>query len=163
MHNGEYGLIEGVEVFPQPVFPDERGRVYRGVRKSEDRFHNFPIEEVYCSLVYPGAVKAWHLHQRMTLNYFVPVGNIKLALYDNRPDSPTFNQLDELFLGENCPHAVVRVPPGVWNGFMAVDGRNALVVNITDLEHDPSEIVRMSPIEFYNKICPYDWQEGRQG
>ena len=44
--------------------------------------------EIYFSTVYPGVVKGWHVHKRMTLNYAVPVGMIKLVCYDDREDSP---------------------------------------------------------------------------
>ena len=30
--------------------------------------------EIYFSGVNPGAIKAWHIHREMTLNYAVPVG-----------------------------------------------------------------------------------------
>ena len=31
-----------------------------------------------------GAIKAWHLHKEMTLNYAVILGEIKFVLYDDR-------------------------------------------------------------------------------
>lgn len=35
------------------------------------------------------AIKAWHLHRVMTLNYAVPSGRIKLVLYDGREECAT--------------------------------------------------------------------------
>ena len=32
-------------------------------------------------------IKAWHYHELMTLNYAVVDGEIKLVLFDNRPES----------------------------------------------------------------------------
>ena len=55
--------------------------------------------------VYPGAVKAWHLHREMTLNYAVPVGMVKLVCYDDRPDSPTQGQ------PRRAPHRRAQLRP----------------------------------------------------
>jgi dTDP-4-dehydrorhamnose 3,5-epimerase len=78
---------------------------------------------------------------------------IKLVLYDAREDSPTKGDVQELFLGESN-YALVRIPPGVWNGFKGVGVHPAIVANCATLPHDPDEIVRMDPFE--NSI-PYDW------
>src|SRR5204862_170085 len=75
--------------------------------------------EIYFSTVYAGVVKGWHLHDRMTINYAVPVGAIKLVLFDDRDGSATRGELQELFLGESN-YALVTVPPKVWNGFKGV-------------------------------------------
>src|SRR5438270_66589 len=70
--------------------------------------------EIYFSVVYPGAIKAWHLHKRMTLNYAVVSGAIKLVLYDDRDGGPTHGELMELFIGDGN-YCLVTVPAGVWN------------------------------------------------
>ncbi len=44
--------------------------------------------EIYFSTIYPGVIKGWHIHTKMTLNYAVPVGMIKLVCFDDREDSP---------------------------------------------------------------------------
>ena len=80
-------MIDGVAIRPLRRIPDERGAVFHMLRRDDAWFTQFG--EMYFSLVYPGAVKGWHLHKRMTLNYAVPSGRIKLVLYDDRDDSPT--------------------------------------------------------------------------
>jgi dTDP-4-dehydrorhamnose 3,5-epimerase len=47
------------------------------------------------------------------------------------------------------------VPPGVWNGFMGLGTEEAIVINFTDIPHDPNEIHRCDPHE--NDI-PYSWK-----
>src|SRR5437868_7368112 len=144
-------MIAGVKVWPLKQIPDERGKICHMLRADAPHFERFG--EIYFSLVYPGVVKGWHLHKEMTLNYAVPVGNIKLVLYDDRPGSPTRGELSELFVGE-ANYCLVTVPPGVWNGFKGVGDRTALVANCATLPHHPEEIVRCDP--FDNHI-PYDW------
>lgn len=144
-------MIQGVRVDELERIPDERGTIYHMLRRDDEAFEEFG--EIYFSKVYPGVVKGWHLHQRMTLNYAVPVGMIKLVLYDGREDSPTHGELMEVFVGEDR-YRRVQVPPLVWNGFKGVGTRPALVANCADLPHDPEEISRMDP---FGDEIPYDW------
>lgn len=143
--------ILGVRVTPLRRIPDERGMIFHMLRSDAPGFERFG--EIYFSGVYPGAVKAWHIHREMTLNYAVPVGMIKFVLFDDRVGSPTRGQLMELFLGE-ANYALVTVPPMVWNGFKGIGDRMALVANCATLAHTADEISRMDP--FDNHI-PYDW------
>ena len=66
--------------------------------------------EIYFSYTYPGAVKAWHRHKQMTLNYAAVFGKIKLVLFDDRKNSPTFNQIQEIYLSDE-DYFTVTIPP----------------------------------------------------
>jgi dTDP-4-dehydrorhamnose 3,5-epimerase len=143
--------IEGVIIHPLKQLCDERGKVMHMLRRDDVHFEEFG--EIYFSAVYPGVVKAWHLHAVMTLNYAVVTGMIKLVLFDERKDSSTFGQLQELFLGTDN-YALIRVPPGIWNGFKGIGTQAAIVANCATIPHDPAEISRIDP--FDNHI-PYDW------
>ena len=145
-------MIKGVEIHPLKQIPDERGKVMHMLRRDDPWFGEFG--EIYFSVVFPGAIKAWHLHKRMTLNYAVPSGRIKLVLYDDREDSPTRGELQEIFTGEDA-YALVTVPPGVWNGFKGVGTAPAIVANCASIPHEPDEIARMDP--FTDRI-PYRWE-----
>ena len=144
-------MIQGVSIHPLKQIPDERGKIMHMLRADDPHFQEFG--EVYFSVVYPGVVKGWHLHKQMTLNYAVIVGMIKLALYDDRNESPTRGELMELFIGESN-YVLVKIPPGVWNGFKGVGENQAIVANCATLPHAPEEIVRMNP---FDKHIPYDW------
>ena len=144
-------MIKGVEIHPLKQIPDERGKVMHMLRRDDSWFSEFG--EIYFSVVFPGAIKAWHLHKRMTLNYAVPSGRIKLVLYDDRDDSPTRGALQEIFTGEDG-YALVTVPAGVWNGFKGIGTAPAIVANCATIPHEPDEIVRLDP--FTDRI-PYRW------
>jgi dTDP-4-dehydrorhamnose 3,5-epimerase len=143
--------IHDVQVTPLRRIPDERGAVFHMLREDSPVFERFG--EIYFSTVYPGVVKGWHMHSRMTLNYAVPVGMIKLVCYDERPDSPTRGAVQELHVGE-LNYVLVTIPPHVWNGFKGEGTGPALVANCATIPHDPEEIERVDP--FDNEI-PYDW------
>jgi len=144
-------LIEGIKITPLKIIPDERGAIFHMLRSDDPIFEKFG--EIYFSKVYPGVVKGWHLHKKMTLNYAVPVGMIKLVLYDDRNNSSTKGEIMELFIGvEN--YVLVTIPPNVWNGFKGIGTDPAIVANCATLPHDPNEIIRLDPI---NNNIPYDW------
>lgn len=155
-------MIDGVMVVPLKLIPDSRGMILHYMRKDNPIFADFNIQEVYFSLIYPGAIKGWHCHRRMTLNYIVPMGNIKLVLYDDRETSPTAFEMEEIYLGPTN-YQLVRIPPLIWNGFVAVGSQPALVGNITDCIHDPNEIMRISPKDFHLHGPVYDWFGSNQG
>jgi dTDP-4-dehydrorhamnose 3,5-epimerase len=144
-------VIEGVLVVPLARIPDERGTVFHMLKATDPHFRQFG--EIYFSSVYRGVVKGWHRHREMTLNYACVFGRIKLVLHDDRVGSSTRGEVQEVFLGPD-QHALVVVPPGVWNGFKGLCDPFALVANCSTHVHDPSRSDRLDP--FVNEI-PYDW------
>lgn len=144
-------MIEGVVIHPLNQIPDERGKVMHMLKTTDPHFERFG--EIYFSMVYPGVVKGWHRHSRMTINYAVVVGTIKLVLHDDRPVSPTRGRTEELFIGESN-YCLVKVPPMVWNGFKGVGTKPVIVANCATLPHDPAEIERLDPM---SDRIPYDW------
>ena len=144
-------MIEGVVVTQLRQMVDERGKVMHMLRSDSAVFCSFG--EIYFSTVHPGAIKGWHIHKRMVLNYAVPHGQIKFVLYDDRSDSPTHGQVQELFLGPDN-YCLVTVPPMVWNGFKGIGTETSIVANCASIPHDPDEIERKSPFDL---SIPYDW------
>ena len=144
-------MIEGVQIRPLKRISDERGKIMHMLRCDDPWFEKFG--EIYFSAVYPGVIKGWHLHRRMTLNYAVVAGMIKLVLYDDREGSPTRREVVELFAGEDN-YTLITIPPGIWNGFKGIGVTPAIVANCSSEPHDPEEIVRLDP---FSEEIPYDW------
>lgn len=145
-------MIDGVVVTPLRQIFDERGKVMHMLREDSPVFSRFG--EIYFSCTHPGAIKAWHRHRKMTLNYAAVHGEIKFVLYDDRPDSPTRGEVQEFFISpEN--YQLVTVPPMIWNGFKGIGLKDAIVANCATLPHDPDEIDRLPPTD---PGIPYDWQ-----
>lgn len=144
-------MIEGVRITLLKQIPDERGKVMHMMRNDMEGFVSFG--EIYFSCVYPGAIKGWHIHKKMTLNYAVPFGNIKFVLYDDRTNSSTNGEIQEIFLGPDN-YCLVTVPPMVWNGFKGIGKDMAIVANCASIPHHAEEIDRRDP---YDPSIPYDW------
>jgi dTDP-4-dehydrorhamnose 3,5-epimerase len=152
IQNFKGNQIDGVEIKPLRKIPDERGSIYHMLRADDAIFENFG--EIYFSKVYNGAIKGWHIHKKMILNYAVISGMIKLVLYDNRENSRTKGNLMEIFMGSDS-YILVKVPQGIWNGFKGISTETAIVANCASIPHDPEEISRKNP---FSKDIPYDWE-----
>lgn len=95
--------------------------------------------ECYFSEVVPGAIKAWKRHNAQTQQLAVPIGRIRMVIYDDRAGSISRGQLQVLELGRPDAYVRVRIPPGLWYGFACIGQTSALLVNCADLPHDPAE------------------------
>jgi dTDP-4-dehydrorhamnose 3,5-epimerase len=147
-------MIEGVKTKKLRVIPDERGRLMEILRSDDELFSKFG--QVYMTTTYPGVVKAWHLHKEQDDNVVCVQGMIKLVLYDPREKSPTFNQVDEFFLGIHNP-LLVQIPKGVYHGWKCVSLEEAIIVNIPTERYNyeaPDEF-RMDP---HDNEIPYSWE-----
>ena len=144
--------IEGVQVKPLRVIPDERGWLMEVLREDDEIFERFG--QVYVSATYPGVVKAWHFHTRQTDNFACVAGMIKLVLVDTREGSPTRDTINEFFLGVHNP-VLVQVPNLVYHGWKCISDVPSLVINVPDEPYDrvhPDE-QRIAP----HGTLPYDW------
>ena len=145
--------IDGVKTIVLRELTDEHGAVLHMLRSDAVDFIKFG--ECYFSEVLPGAIKAWKLHIKQTQNLAVPVGRVRLVIYDDRLGSSTRKNLLILELGRPDSYLRVQIPPDLWYGFACIGNTSALLVNCADLPHDPSEIERKSVSD---PSIPYDWQ-----
>jgi len=89
----------------------------------------------------------------MTINYSVINGEIKCVLYDDRPKSKTFGQIEEFFLSpEN--YLLLTIPPLIWNGWKGIGDNVSIVANCASIPHNPEEVERKPP---FDPSIPYDW------
>jgi dTDP-4-dehydrorhamnose 3,5-epimerase len=144
-------MINGVEIIPLKTIMDERGMVRHMMRWTDPHFKQFG--EIYFSVVFPKAIKAWHVHRKIELNYAVISGNIKLVLYDARDDSSTRGDIQEIFMGEDN-YILVIIPKDVVNGLTPIGGMKAIIANCASIPHDPYEIERYDP---FNPSIDYNW------
>ena len=146
-------LIKDVVLTELKQFPDERGTLLHMLRNDDPTFTTFG--ECYFSEVLPGAVKAWKLHLEQTQHFCVPVGRIKLVIYDNRKDSVSNSNVQLINLGRPDSYFRVMIPPGLWYGFTCISKMPALLVNCADIPHNPQE----SEVRMIDDVSiPYKWK-----
>ena len=145
--------IEGVTNISLRELADEHGAVLHMLRSDAPDFIKFG--ECYFSEVLPSAIKAWKSHSEQTQNIAVPVGRVRLVIYDDRVGSGTRGNLLIQELGRPDAYLRVKIPPGLWYGFACIGNTPALLANCADLPHDPTESERKSA---FDPSIPYNWQ-----
>ncbi len=63
---GAKPMIDGVKIIPLRQIVDERGKIMHMMKATDPHFIRFG--EIYFSCAWPGTIKAWHIHQTMTVN-----------------------------------------------------------------------------------------------
>jgi dTDP-4-dehydrorhamnose 3,5-epimerase len=141
--------LSGVILTPLKVIEHPLGNVMHGIKFTDDGFAGF--EEAYFSTIKYDVIKPWKKHLNMTLNLIVPVGEIKFVIYDDRIESQTNNCFMDVSLSLNN-YKRLTVPPGVWVAFKGIGMSLNLLLNASNLLHDPNEIIRKELNEFDIKL-----------
>lgn len=121
-------MIDGVKIKKLIVHEDERGDFREIIRINEGLVKK--ISQVSISKTKPGVIKAFHWHKYQDDLFYVLKGNIKLVLYDQREDSKTRSQLQEMLLGESYPPNLVFIPRKVLHGYKVIGEKEAEVLYI---------------------------------
>lgn len=153
MQKSVFNNIEGVIVTPLKIISDDRGAVLHMLRNDSEGYSKFG--ECYFSEVMPHKIKAWKRHTIQTQNFSVPIGMMRVVIFDDRPDSPSHSRIMEVDLGR--PHAYNRItiPPLLWYGFRCISKETALLINCADYPHDKAE---SETIDLYDPLIPYSWE-----
>lgn len=137
--------LDQIRVTALRRIPVAGGDVLLAIKATEANFRGFG--EAYFSMVNAGAIKAWKMHRRMTLNLVVPIGEVRFVFF-----SADGNTQREITIGA-ANYARLTVPPGIWFGFQGLATPCSVVLNVADIPHDPDESVRKSVEGFV-----YDWR-----
>lgn len=156
--NFKIGDIEGVVIRDLRKFNDSRGWLAELFRHDELDPNFYPVM-AYTSSTNPGVTRGPHEHvDQADFFCFIGPSNFKLRLWDNRPDSETFNNVTTLVVGADNPKSVL-IPPGVVHAYQNVGEVDGIVTNcpnqlymgldkkeeIDEIRHedDPATIYRM--------------------
>jgi dTDP-4-dehydrorhamnose 3,5-epimerase-like enzyme len=87
---------------------------------------------MYVSFSEPGVRRGAHLH-KFQQDYFIFIGsgNFRVVVVDNRPESSTYKNCADFYVGENNPAAVI-IPTDCWHGYQNVSSKMGMVINIPD-------------------------------
>ena len=154
--------IIGVIFKPLRSFPDDRGFFREIVRFNEPIFEGGKFAQWSHSKMQKDVVKAWHFHHVQYDWWYLGDGQVETALYDNRPESPTyktklvFKMGDSQKYGSDTHEVLVRIPPGVLHG-LRVLSEEAHLFYITSETYNPQEEGR---IPYNSNEVPHNWGEG---
>tara|TARA_A100001015_G_C15024284_1_gene729611 strand:+ start:1321 stop:1761 length:441 start_codon:yes stop_codon:yes gene_type:complete len=139
-----HNQLDAIEIFSLKNISVVGGNVMHGIKNSDEGFEGFG--EAYFSWIEPYVVKAWKKHLKMTMNLIVPLGKVKFVFYCSA--SKKF-RMEEIGKDNYCR---VKVPAGIWFGFMGIDEENSLILNVASCLHDPQEVTRLDI-----KEINYNW------
>jgi len=108
---------------------------------------------VYQSATDYGVVKCWHLHEKHTDQFTVTRGKLQVSLVDLREESPTFRQVNTVFLGTQRPR-YLQIPPGVMHGWKSLNMPETIVVNLQSHVYDPADELKFP----WNCVLEEVWQ-----
>lgn len=140
-------MIDGVKVVPLVAHVDDRGYLIEILRATDSYFTKFGQVYLVGSIA-RGTIRAFHKHQDLIDWFFIAHGSAKFAFRDDRPDSPTFQEMSTVVIGTRNPGLII-VPPGVFHGWMALEDNTQLISTASEVynRHLPDE-VRVPPDSF---------------
>jgi dTDP-4-dehydrorhamnose 3,5-epimerase len=155
------GLIAGVRLQAQALWPDDRGYFLEIQRVGHGLVAGFPAASTQISAVfnYPNTIKAFHYHWEHTDCWTPATGLLQVALVDLRPASPTFGLRNTMFVGAMRPWHIL-IPPGVAHGYKVIGAECAVMIYLTDRFYDPKDEGR---IGYDDPGINYDWEIQRTG
>lgn len=94
-----------------------------------------PLVFAYMFTIRPGMAKGWGIHREHEDRYAFLSGELELAFYDAREDSPTGGQESRLFLS-GYDRKLLTIPRGVWHAERNVGEVDVQVVNFPTIPYD---------------------------
>jgi dTDP-4-dehydrorhamnose 3,5-epimerase len=149
-------LIDGVQVRPYALWPDDRGYFLEVARLGQGLVAGFEstTTQVSAALNYPGIIKAFHFH-RLQTDYWVPsAGLLQVALLDLRRGSKSYGLKNTFYVGSLRPWQIL-IPPGVAHGYKVIGEQPSVLVYVTNRTYDPKDEGR---IPYNDTAIAYDWE-----
>jgi dTDP-4-dehydrorhamnose 3,5-epimerase len=142
-------MINDVVVNKLTTFKDERGYFREIWRFAEEKYgseFNEGKAQLSHSLASQGVIKGWHGHVWQSQLNYVASGDLKVVLLDNRKDSSTYKQFQELHINDNT-RLVYYFPKGVLHGYECIKGPMNIIY-FTSGSYDLNDEVRISRDDF---------------
>ena len=133
--------------------------------------HSRPFRQIYYSTTPAGLARdedLWHVHDEQEDRFVVAVGDIVLALWDGRENSPSKGLLDLLPMGDSMPddeRYAVLIPRRVHHGFLVAGEGPATLLNAPTQLYNPADegrdLFAMVGAAF-DDGRPFSWQAVRE-
>ena len=126
--------IDGVVVRAPVVHVDHRGRLYEFFT-GPDHFWTDPVVLGHIFSVRPHCVKGWGLHFHKNDRYTLVSGEVLVALWDARVDSPTHGLVQRVYLAPDSVRQVL-IPAGVWHASINIGQDEAFIIDMPTQPYD---------------------------
>ena len=148
-------LIAGVKIRPAVTLADDRGTLCEILSPAWD-FHPAPLVYVYQFTIRPGKIKGWHKHRLHDDRIFISQGTVKVVLYDDRPESTTYRQINEIVRSEH-QRSLMIIPAFVFHAHQNIGNTDAWCVSMPTrpYNHVHPDVYRL-PLD--NDYIPYRFE-----
>ncbi len=149
-------LIDGVKIRPAFTHADERGTLCEVLNPAWP-FHPAPLAYVYQFTIRPGKIKGWHKHHLHDDRIFISQGTVRVVLYDDRPESPTYRMINEIDRSEH-QRSIMIIPAFVFHAHHNIGTTDALFISMPTrpYAHTDPDVYRL-PVE--NDYIPYRFEQ----
>jgi len=129
--------IDGVELVELKRFNDDGGAITelgRLAAGQHGQLAGFEVKQINYSEVEPGAIKAFHMHERQTDVWYVPpTDKLLVVLHDARKGTPSEGSTMRLILGDGKDR-LLRIPPGVAHGCRNIAATKGHIIYMVDVQ-----------------------------
>lgn len=147
-------MPDGVTIRPLSTLVDGRGWLLE-IWNPVWEWHTEPLVHAYAFTVRPGVVKGWGSHKKTEDRYCVLFGEALLVLYDDRPESPTYQMVSEIPISE-FHRCLLNIPPGIWHAVANVGTGDFVALNMKTTVFDHADPDKYSlPLD--TDHIPYDF------
>lgn len=146
--------IDGVSIREVLHVPRDHGVITEMYRPDWDP-SGLPVVHIYQSRLFPAAIGAWSCHAKTIDRLFVSQGHLKIVLYDGREESPTYERVMELHVGDARP-AFLVLPIGIWHGVQNLGSTDALLLNFPSRAYDYADPDHYR-LPWDSPEIPYSW------
>ncbi len=168
--------IPGARALVRTIHQDPRGLLVEMLRSDDAAVDGRHFAMAYTSVTVPGEFRdrdRWHVHKVQSDRFVVPLGEMILALYDGRAESPTHGVLHTVRMTGPPPDRpgaaaagarqtyLVPIPPGVYHCIGNLSDQPFVLVNFPTELYNASDEGRVPfatlPIPSLGR--PFRWDE----
>lgn len=107
--------------------------------------------DINVTILEPGALCAWHRHERQHDAFFVLQGSVKFGLIDADSDDVMW------VVGSEHNPRVIPIEEGMWHGYQNIGPGRAMILMRLSNKYDPEDEERMTIEDAYDKYGAY-WE-----
>jgi len=137
--------IIGVKKIAAKSFKNNKGDLLKFVSIKDSYFKSFG--EVYFNEINQKKKKGWIKHKKKQCIFSVAYGEINFKLIDDRKNSKTFGNEENIKLNKN-KHSVLILPPGIWFSF-STNKKKSILVNLINSVHSDNETLKSKTVKNY--------------